>query len=203
MACHGVKNPRNPGWKKSEAHGTNTLQISKWDLKKNTFLFPLGIEKLPPPVTDFHALFVSDSEVKLAWEPVQMADKEAAVDHYEIYFKELKNSSNSGSPFDHESVRIFLILKLFICNHCESHIYHIVNWMISILTCFLVWKGLVYLCRIFLEVRNSIFEKKFFYWKLLNFKALTKLLLLIKTFEDVVYLWLLFAHLNFPPNFVP
>ena len=56
-----------------------------------------------------------------------MADKEAAVNHYEIYFKELKNSSESGSPFDHESVRIFLILKLFICNHCESHIYHIVN----------------------------------------------------------------------------
>ena len=119
-------------------------------------MFPPGIEKLPPPVTNFHALFVSDSEVELAWEPVQMADKEAAVNHYEIYFKELKNSSESGSPFDHESVRIFLILKLFICNHCESHIYHIVNRMISILTCFLVWKVLVYLMSIKLECEAKI-----------------------------------------------
>jgi hypothetical protein len=55
-------------------------------------------------VTDFHALFVSDNEVELAWEPVTMDDKDEAIIHYEIYFKELKNNSDSGSPFDHESV---------------------------------------------------------------------------------------------------
>ena len=90
-------------------------------------MFPPGIEKLPPPVTNFHALFVSDSEVELAWEPVQMADKEAAVDHYEIYFKELKNNSDSGSPFDHESVRIFLIFRFFFCNRFCNLFNRIVN----------------------------------------------------------------------------
>ena len=63
-----------------------------------------GVVKFPDPVTDFHALYVSDSEVELAWEPVLMPDKDEEVVHYEIYFKELKNNSDSGSPFDHESV---------------------------------------------------------------------------------------------------
>ncbi len=81
-----------------------TWNDTKRTYLKAHFLFHPGIEKLPPPVTDFHALYVSDSEVELAWEPVQMDDKDAAVDHYEIYFKELKNNSDSGSPFDHENV---------------------------------------------------------------------------------------------------
>ena len=55
-------------------------------------------------MTDFHALYVSDSTVEIAWEPVVMDNKEEAVDHYEIYYKELKNNSDSGSPFDHENV---------------------------------------------------------------------------------------------------
>ena len=55
-------------------------------------------------MTEFHASYVSDSEVELAWEPVHMKDEDEQVDHYEIYFKELKNNSDSGSPFDHESV---------------------------------------------------------------------------------------------------
>ncbi len=63
-----------------------------------------GVDKLPEPVTEFHASFVSDSEVELAWEPVNMPDEDEKVIHYEIYFKELKNNSDSGSPFDHESV---------------------------------------------------------------------------------------------------
>ena len=55
-------------------------------------------------MTEFHASFISDSEVELAWEPVHMKDEDEQVDHYEIYFKELNNNSDSGSPFDHESV---------------------------------------------------------------------------------------------------
>ena len=68
-----------------------------------------GIVKIPPPVTEFHALYVSDSTVEIAWEPVVMEDKEETVDHYEIYYKELKNNSDSGSPFDHENVSFFHI----------------------------------------------------------------------------------------------
>ena len=58
-------------------------------------------------MTEFHASFVNDSAVELAWEPVHMQDENEQVDHYEIYYKELKNNSDSGSPFDHESVRVF------------------------------------------------------------------------------------------------
>ena len=74
--------------------------------------FP-GVDKLPEPVTEFHASFISDSEVELAWEPVHMKDEDEQVDHYEIYFKELNNNSDSGSPFDHESVSPPLLLLIF------------------------------------------------------------------------------------------
>lgn len=59
---------------------------------------------IPSPAEDFHAIYVDDSTVDLKWNPIVMEDKDAAIDHYEIYFKELKNNSDSGSPFDHESV---------------------------------------------------------------------------------------------------
>jgi hypothetical protein len=39
-----------------------------------------------------------------------MQDKDEEVVHYEIYFKELKNNSDSGSPFDHESVSCVWLL---------------------------------------------------------------------------------------------
>jgi len=65
----------------------------------------VGVELYPPPVEDFHASYISDSEVELVWKPIYIQNKDASVAHYEIYFKELANNSDTGSPFDHENVK--------------------------------------------------------------------------------------------------
>ena len=66
-----------------------------------------------------------------------MPDKDEEVVHYEIYFKELKNNSDSGSPFDHESVSSTNNIDLTIISRkCEGH-WVALHWQNCLFTSFL------------------------------------------------------------------
>ncbi len=60
-----------------------------------------GVRELPPPVEGFHAQFVGDDKVTLAWDP---AGTSVNISQYEVYYKKLENNSSPASAFEHDLV---------------------------------------------------------------------------------------------------